>query len=64
MARIRVEGWWGDSGGWGDGGGWGDEGQVGSRRRSKATIKTQTAVVCVQQVAQTATIHRTGRDSR
>ena len=32
--------------------------------KPKATIKTQTAVVCVQQVAQTATIHRTGRDSR
>ena len=49
MARIR---------GWVGGGGW-----VGSRRQVKATIKTQTAVVCVQWVAQTATIHRTGRDS-
>ena len=41
--------------------GWG--GWVGSQKRIKATIKTQTAVVCVQQVAQTATIHRTGQDT-
>ena len=37
---------------------------MGSRRRVKAAIRTQTAVVCVQSVAQTVTIHRIGRDSR
>ena len=37
---------------------------VGSRRRLKASSKRETAVVCVQQVAQTASIHRIGRDSR
>ena len=43
------------------GGGWQE--CVGNGRWVKATIKTQTAVV-VQQVAQTVTIHRIGRDSR
>ena len=38
-------------------------GWVGNRRQVKATIKRQTAVVCVQYVAQTATIHRMGQDS-
>ena len=44
MARYRgwaVGGW--EGGGVGGGGEW-----VGSRRRAKASIRTQTAVLCVQ----------------
>ena len=47
-------GWGGGGGvgwrGWGGaaGVGWGGAAGVGSRRRAKATIETQTAVVCVQ----------------
>ena len=37
--------------------------RVRSQRRVKAAIKTQTAVVCVQSVAQTVTIHKIGQDS-
>ena len=44
---------------------WGGQwGRVGSWRRVKVTTKTQTAMLCVQQVTQTVLIHRTGRDSR
>ena len=41
----------------------GGRGWVGSRRWVNPTIKRHTAVECVQQVAQTGTIHRTGQDS-
>ena len=46
-------------GGWGGGGG-----QVGSRRRAKATIQTQRAVLYLQSVAQTVTMHKGGQDWR
>ena len=39
-------------------------GRVGSRRRVKATTQTQRAVVCLQFVAQTDTIHKGGQDWR
>ena len=46
--------------------GWagGRRGGVGSRRRVKATTQTQRAVVCLQFVAQTDTIHKGGQDWR
>ena len=43
-------------------GGW--RGRVGSRRWAKPFIRTQTAVLCVQQVTERDSIHRTGQDSR
>ena len=47
------------------GGGWGGRrGRVGSPRRVKATTQTQRAVVCLQFVAQTDTIHKGGQDWR
>ena len=42
----------------------GRRGRVGSRRRVKATTQTQRAVVCLQFVAQTDTIHKGGQDWR
>ena len=39
-------------------------GRVGSRRRVKATTQTQRAVLCLQFVAQTDTIHKGGQDWR
>ena len=48
-----YRGWWG-----------GGRGRVGSRRRVKATTQTQRAVVCLQFVAQTDTIHKGGQDWR
>ena len=44
------------------GGGWG--GQVGSRRRVKAPIRTQRAVLCLQYVTQTGRILKGGQDCR
>ena len=46
------------------GGGGGRRGRVGSRRRVKATTQTQRAVICLQFVAQTDTIHKGGQDWR
>ena len=43
------------------GGGWG---RVGSRRRAKATIWTQAAVLCPQYGTQTGRIHKGGQDCR
>ena len=37
---------------------------MGSRRQVKATTQTQRAVVCLQFVAQTDTIHKGGQDWR
>ena len=37
---------------------------MGSRRRVKATSQTQRAVLCLQLVAQTDTIHKGGQDLR
>ena len=37
---------------------------MGSRRRVKATTQTQRAVLCLQFVAQTDTIHKGGQDWR
>ena len=37
---------------------------MGSRRRVKATTQTQRAVLCLQPVAQTDTIHKGGQDWR
>ena len=45
-------------------GGGGRWGRVGSRRRVKATTQTQRAVLCLQFVAQTDTIHKGGQDWR
>ena len=42
----------------------GGRGWVGSRRRVKATTQTQRAVLCLQFVAQTDTIHKGGQDWR
>ena len=41
------------------GGGWGEAGAVG---KPKATIQTQRAVLCLQCVTQTDTIHKGGQD--
>ena len=48
--------------GGGRAGGWG--GRVGSRRRVKATIWTQAAVLCPQHGTQTGRIHKVGQDCR
>ena len=40
-------------------GGW-----VGSRRRVRAPIRTQRAVLCLQYVTQTGRIHKGGQDCR
>ena len=45
-------------------GGGGRRGRVGSLRRVKATTQTQRAVLCLQLVAQTDTIHKGGQDWR
>ena len=51
--------------GWAGGRGVGGRrGRVGSRRRVTATTQTQRAVVCLQFVAQTDTIHKGGQDWR
>ena len=42
----------------------GRRGWVGSRRRVKATTQTQRALLCLQFVAQTDTIHKGGQDWR
>ena len=39
-------------------------GRVGSRRRAKATIWTQAAVLCPQYGTQTGRIHKGGQDCR
>ena len=44
------------------GGGRGWWGRVGSRRRVKAPIQTQRAVLCLQYVTQTGRIHKGGQD--
>ena len=46
--------------------GWagGRRGRVGSRRRVKATIWTQAAVLCPQYGTQTGRIHKGGQDCR
>ena len=44
--------------------GGGRRGRVGSRRRAKATIQTQRAVLYLQSVAQTVTMHKGGQDWR
>ena len=44
--------------------GGGKRGWVGSQRRVKATIQTQRAVLCLQCVTQTDTIHKGGQDWR
>ena len=46
------------------GGGRAGGGRVGSRRRVKATTQTQRAVLRLQFVAQTDTIHKGGQDWR
>ena len=48
-AGRRWDGWWG----------W-----VGSRRRVKAPIRTQRAVLCLQYMTQTGRIHKGGQDCR
>ena len=45
-------------------GGGGRRGRVGSRRRAKATIWTQAAVLCPQYGTQTGRIHKGGQDCR
>ena len=45
-------------------GGEGRRGRVGSRRRAKATIQTQRAVLYLQSVEQTVTMHKGGQDWR
>ena len=45
-------------------GGGGRRGRVGSRRRAKATIWTQAAVLCPQHGTQTGRIHKGGQDCR
>ena len=42
----------------------GRRGQVGSRRQAKATIQTQRAVLYLQPMAQTVTMHKGGQDWR
>ena len=42
----------------------GRRGRVRSRRRAKATIQTQRAVLYFQSVAQTVTMHKGGQDWR
>ena len=42
----------------------GRRGRVGSRRRAKATIWTQAAVLCPQYGTQTGRIHKGGHDCR
>ena len=42
----------------------GGGGRVGSRRRVKANTQTQRAVLCLQFVAQTVTIHKGDQDWR
>ena len=37
---------------------------MGSQRRVKPSIRTQTAMLCLQRVTERDSIHRTGRDSR
>ena len=37
---------------------------MGSRRRVKASIRTHTAMLCLQRVTERDSIHRTGQDSR
>ena len=44
------------------GGEWGKRGRVGSRRRAKATILSQAAVLCPQYGTQTGRIHKGGQD--
>ena len=47
------------------GGGWGGRwGRVASRRRGKANIQTQRAVLCHQPVTQTGTTHKEGKACR
>ena len=46
------------------GGGGGRRGWVGNRRRAKATIQTQRAVLYLQSVAQTVTMYKGGQDWR
>ena len=44
---------------------WGGQwGRVGSRKRVKAPIQTQRAVLCLQYVTQTGRIHKGGQDCR
>ena len=43
------------------GGGWGEAGAGG---KLKATIQTQRAMLCLQSVAQTVTMHKGGQDWR
>ena len=57
ISRIESIG-----GGWV--GGWWVGGRVGSRRRAKATIWTQAAVLCPQHGTQTGRIHKGGQDCR
>ena len=59
ISRIESIG-----GGRAGGGVEGRRGRVGSRRRVKATTQTQRAVLCLQFVAQTDTIHKGGQDWR
>ena len=40
----------------------GRQGRMGSQRLVKATIQTQRAVLCLQCVTQTDTIHKGGQD--
>ena len=42
----------------------GRRGRVGSRRRAKATIWTQAALLCPQYGTQTGRIHKGGQDCR
>ena len=59
-----MGGW--DGGVVGGGRGWCGRqwGRVGSRRRVKAPIRTQRAVLCLQYVTQTGRIHKGGQDCR
>ena len=59
ISRIESIGGGRAGGGWGGGGG-----RVGSRRRVKATIRTQAAVLCPQYGTQTGRIHKGGQDCR
>ena len=45
-------------------GGWGRRGRVRCQRGVKATVQTQRAVLCLQCVTQTDTIHKGGQDWR
>ena len=60
ISRIDSIGGGRAGGGWGGGG----RGRVGSRRWVKATTQTQRAVMCLQFVAQTDTIHKGCQDWR